>query len=182
MNKLFQTFGLLAVIALFATACIPPVVDVAQAAPAESTYQAMLGKSVSDKTVADFIASNSCSQSGSFQICQTAGLALWTDEDQVVETAYLYMNESAGFASYKGALPLGLARNDTMSDVEQKLGQPKVEHAPQAGWAPGLPDEGGSPDRTHYWAVYKRFGMTVIYNSPSPDDRNATIHAVLVRR
>jgi len=182
MNKFFKTLSSLAAIAFLAAACVPPVVDVARAAPAEIGYQATLGKSLSDKNVADFIASNNCTQSGSFQLCQPAGVALWTNADQIVETAYLYVREAEGFASYKGKLPVGLARNDTMADVEQQLGQPNVEHAPQAGWQPGLPDEGGSPDHIHYWAIYRRFGLTVIYNSPSASDKNATIHAILVDR
>jgi hypothetical protein len=180
MNKIFKTLSLLAMFAFFATACVPQTVDVVQAAPADVGYQATLGKVVSDKTVADFIASNSCSRSGSFQICQSAGVVLWTDADQIVKTAYLYVTESDGFAAYMGELPAGLMSKDTMANVEEKLGQPKDVHALQAGWQPGLPDEGGSPDHFHYWAVYKRFGLTVIYNSPSAGDKNATIHAILV--
>lgn len=79
-------------------------------------------------------------------------------------------------------LPYGLTMQDTMASVEQKFGQPKVEFAPQAGWALGLPDEGSSPDHIHYWAVYKRFGMTIVYNSPSASDKSATISAVLMNR
>jgi hypothetical protein len=60
------------------------------------------------------------------------------------------------------------------------LGQPKEVHALQAGWKPGLPDEGGSPDHFHYWAIYKRFGLIVVYNSPSANDKSATIHTILV--
>ena len=79
-------------------------------------------------------------------------------------------------------LPYGLTAQDTMASVEQKLGQPRVIYAPQAGWEPGLPDEGGSPDHAHYWAIYKRFGLTIVYNSPSPNNKGATIHAILVNR
>ncbi len=182
MNKLFKTLSLLAAIAFFATACIPPAIDVARAAPATVDYQAVLGQSVSDRDVADFIASNGCTQSGSFQLCRPAGLALWMDTDQVVKTAYLYLGNSDGFTAYNGALPLGLVRDDTMASVEQKLGQPKEAHAPQNGWEPGLPDEGRSPDYIHYWAIYKRFGLTVIYNSPAANDKNATIHAILISK
>jgi hypothetical protein len=182
MNKLFKTLSLLAVLALFAAACIPPVVDVARAAPAEASCQTLLGKSVSEKSVADFITGNRCTQSGAFQLCRPAGLALWTDEHTIVKAAYLYLDSSEGFAPYTGALPLGLIQNYTRADVEYKLGQPREPHAPQAGWEPGLPDEGGSPDRMHYWAVYKRFGLTVIYDSPSPNDKNANIHAIVVNR
>lgn len=76
------------------------------------------------------------------------------------------------------ALPYGLTMEDTRAIVEQKLGQPRVSHAPQAGWEPGLPDEGGTPDRMHYWAIYRRFGIVIVYNSPSPRDLGATIYDV----
>jgi hypothetical protein len=79
-------------------------------------------------------------------------------------------------------LPYGLTTQDTMLTVEQKLGQPREIHAPQAGWEPGLPDSGGSPDHVHYWAIYKRFGLTVVYNSPSPTDKSATIYAIYLRK
>ena len=76
------------------------------------------------------------------------------------------------------ALAYGLSTQDTMASVEQKLGQPRVTYAPQAGWEPGLPDEGSSPDHIHYWAVYKRFGLTVVYNTPSASDKSATVYAI----
>ena len=76
------------------------------------------------------------------------------------------------------ALPYGLSLQDTMRSVEHKLGYPRVDHALQAGRELGLPDEGGSPDHIHYWAVYRRFGFTVIYDSPSPNDKNAVIIAI----
>jgi len=69
---------------------------------------------------------------------------------------------TAAFGVYKGKLPLGLAASDTMASVEQKLGHFKEVHAPQAGWVPGYPDEGGSPDHFHYWAIYRRFGITIV--------------------
>lgn len=77
-------------------------------------------------------------------------------------------------------LPYGITMQDTMASVEQRLGQPKIPNVPQAGWEPGLPDGGGSPDYLHYYAVYKRFGLTVVYNSPSPDDKGATIQAIYI--
>ena len=76
------------------------------------------------------------------------------------------------------ALPYGLSMQDTMRSVEQKLGQPRVTYAPQAGWEPGLPDGGGSPDHMHYWAIYRRFGLVIVYNSASPADKGATIQAI----
>ena len=88
---------------------------------------------------------------------------------------------SAGGASADSPnLPYGLSLQDTMASVEQKLGQPRVMFAPQAGWQPGLPDAGGSPDHTTYWAVYKRFGVTIVYNTPSISDKHATILDILI--
>ncbi len=77
-------------------------------------------------------------------------------------------------------LPYGLTMQDTMASVEHKLGQPRVTHALQAGWEPGLPDQGGSPDYIHYWAIYKRFGVTIIYNTPLASDKSATIYDVIL--
>lgn len=191
MNKSFPLFSILAAIALFVTAYGALVVQAqsaVQVQPAEkavskaANYEAVLGKSLNDQDVADFIASNHCSGAGAFQLCKNIGMAFWLDADQTVKSVYLYPASTNGFSAYKGALPLGLAANDTMAAIEQKFGQPKVDHAPQAGWEPGLPDEGRSPDYIHYWAIYKRFGVTVIYNSPSPTDKNATIYTILVNK
>jgi len=180
MNKLFKTLSILAAIALFAIACSP---QAAVAAPAEVTYQAVLGKDISDDNVASFIASNECSSAASqFQLCQEAGVALWIDPNQKVNTVYLYTDASNGFAAYQGELPFNIDANDSMADVEQKLGQPRVDHAPQAGWEPGLPDVGASPDHLTYWATYERFGVTIVYNSPFANDKNATIHSILVTK
>jgi hypothetical protein len=184
MNKRFEILSILAALALFATACGAQVVQAqsVQAAPKAAAYEAVLGKSLTDKDVADFIFSNNCSSTGQFQTCNDAGLALWIGQGQKIETAYLYPNKVSDFAAYKGQLPLGLSSIDTMASVEDKFGQPKVEHAPQAGWEPGLPDQSGTPDHIHYWAMYKRFGVTIIYNSPSATDKGATIYAILVNR
>ena len=138
MNKRFQTLTLsvLAALALFATACGTQIVraepaEAGQAIPKAATYEAMLGKSVNNQTVADFIAGN-CTQSGLLQVCPSAGLALGTDTEKIVRFATLYLNNAEGFATYKGELPLGLAASDTMADVEYKFGHPKVFYAPQA--------------------------------------------------
>ena len=85
-----------------------------------------------------------------------------------------------GVQAAPAKLPYSLTMQDTMATVEQKLGQPAVTFAPQAGWELGLPDEGGSPDHIHYWAIYKRFGVTVIYNTPSLLDKSATIYEINV--
>ena len=185
MNKRSQILIALAAIALFVTTFSALAVQAQssqQAIPEAATYEAVLGKSLADTDVADFIASNRCASKDRFQLCNAAGMALLIGEGQKVETVYLYPSTSADFAAYKGTLPLGLSANDTMADVEDWFGQPKVEYAPQAGWEPGLPDEGGTPDHTHYWAMYKRFGVTIVYNTPSATDQGATIYAILVSK
>ncbi len=191
MNKLFKTLSILAAIALFITACGAqavqaqsgePAAPAVPGAPKDATYETVLGKSVTSNDVADFIASNNCTPAGEFQLCPSAGLALWADADQTIRTAYLSISNSDTFAPYRGELPLGLAADDTMATVEQKFGHPRDIHMLPGPWEPGLPDEGSTPDHFHYWANYKRFGLTVIYNSPSADDKEATIYAILVSK
>ena len=185
MNKRFQILITFAAIALFVTTFSALVVQAQsseRAVPQAATYEDVLGKSLADTDVAEFIASNRCASTDRFQLCSAAGMALLIGEGQKVETVYLYPGTSTDFAAYKGTLPLGLSANDTMASVEDKFGQPKVQHAPQAGWQPGLPDESGTPDHTHTWAMYKRFGVTIVYNTPSATDKGATIYAILVSK
>ena len=185
MNKSFPILSILVAVVLFATAFGALVV---QAQPAErvvakpAAYETVLGKSLNDRNVADFLASNRCASAGSFQLCKEVGMSLWLDADQTVKSVYLYPSSADGFNAYKGALPFGLVARDTRASIEQKFGQPKVEHAPQAGWTPGLPDQAGSPDYIHFWAIYKRFGVTIIYNSPSASDQNASVYAILINK
>ena len=183
MNKSFPILSILAVIVLFATAYGALVVQAQsanKAAPKAAAYEAVLGKSLNDQDVIDFIASNRCSSTGQFHMCNAAGMALLTGRGQKVETVYLYPNKIDDFEAYKGTLPLGLSANDTLASVEDKFGQPKVDQAPQAGWVPGLPDASGTPDHLQYWATYKRLGVTIVYNSPSATDKGATIYAILI--
>jgi hypothetical protein len=44
----------------------------------------------------------------------------------------------------------------------------------------GMANEEGLFDRTHCWATYYAAGMTIIYNSPSADDKGTTMHAIIV--
>jgi hypothetical protein len=57
----------------------------------------------------------------------------------------------------------------------------KLDDALQPTSLAGLPDEGSSPDRMHYWAVYKRLNITIVYNSPLADE-DAYIYAILVTK
>ena len=175
MNTNFKTPTLLVVLVLFLTACSSSSVQVETAKVDTMTataYQAVLGKSLNHKDVADFIASNNCVSAIQFQVCKEAGVAFWLDTDQIVKTVYLYLNNVDGFEAYKGELPFGLKFYDIMESVEYKLGKQGVGNA-------GLPDEAATPDNLHYWAMYKQVGVTIIYNAPFPDEE-ATIYAVLV--
>jgi hypothetical protein len=110
------------------------------------------------------------------------GIALWIGADQAIETVFLYLNNSDGFAPYKGELPFGLKFYDTLGAVEYKLGKIEMEdNSLHPALNAGLPDEGGSPDHMHHWAVYSRLGMTIVYNSPFVDE-DATIYAILVKK
>ncbi len=184
MNKLFKTLSILAAIAFLSTACGARAVRAQtenKAALKEASYAPMLGKPLASQEVADFLAANNCAPAASFQLCKSVGMAFWMDNQQVIKTAYLYLNPTGGFKPYQGSLPYGLTRFDTMVSVQQKFGQPVEVHAPQAGWEPGLPDEAGSPDHLHYWAIYRRFGVTIVYDSPGADE-DALLYAILVSK
>jgi hypothetical protein len=183
MKNLFSIFSVLVVLTLFSAACNGQVVRARraeQAAPNADRYQAMLGQRVHAKDVVAFLAGHNCAPSGEFQLCQSSGLAFWTDADQIVQMVYLYVNNSVDFAPYKGELPFGLTANDTMANVEQKMGKPNIQHAPRPVWTPNLPGDGGAPKYTLYRASYERFGMTIVYNAESASDTSASIYAILV--
>ena len=175
MDKFFKILNVLALMTLFMTACVSQSVQ-AEPAKADTTvtanYQAVLGKSLHDKGVAEFIVRNNCVRATQFQVCKEAGIAFWLDTDQIVNTVHLYLNHVDGFAAYKGELPFGLKFYDIMEGVEYKLRKQGVGNA-------GLPEEAATPDHLYYWAMYKQVGVTIIYNAPFPDEE-ATIHAILV--
>jgi hypothetical protein len=142
--------------------------------PRAAVYESVLDKSLTDEVVADFISSNNCSSANQFLLCHSAGMALWTDANQVVESVYLYLNDAKEFEPYKGELPFGLKFYDTMAAVEYKLNRQGIGTA-------GLPNTGETPDRMHYRATYHEAGLTIIYNYPFPDE-GATINSVLITR
>ena len=175
MNKFFKTLSITASMVLFITAC--GVLDQPEErVPQAATYQTVLGKPLSDKAVTDFIAVNNCSPAAEFQLCKDAGVAFWTDANQIVKMVYLYSAYAEGFRRYRGALPFGLTFYDPMWRVEEKLMDPESDDPLQQL---GLPEEGSAPDHFHYQAAYKRFGMTVIYNVPFAD-QDAYIYAIVV--
>ena len=182
MNKRFQALSILTMIILLLTACSRWTVQTQeprQTAPKTITYRALLGKSVSDKVVADFIVSNNCASMGHSRVCREVGMALWTDADQIIETVDMYSGNGDGFRRYRGELPFELTFYDPMWLVEEKLSDLNADDTIQAVSRNGAPDEGSSPDHIHYWAVYKQLGLTVIYDSGAADP-DAYIYAVLI--
>lgn len=143
-------------------------------------YKLLLGKSLTDKVVADFIASNPCTVTMPYIFCKEAGMDLLTDTNQIVVTVFLYLNKASGFVpnegdytAYKGELPFGLKFYDTLEAVVHKLKQQEVGND-------GLPDSGTIPDRMRYVATYNEAGITIIYNS-GPDE-DPMIHAIVVSK
>lgn len=177
MNKLFKTFSILAAIALLSVGCSVYVVQAQpgdQVASRPAPYEALLGRSLADQDVADFIASNRCSSADQFQFCKEIGMASGINSNQIVETVFLYLEDTDGFKAYQGELPYGLKANDSRETVEAKLKEQRV--------GTGRPNEEGLFDHTHCWATYYSAGLTIIYNSPSADDKGATMHAILVEK
>ena len=178
MNTPMKTFSILAVLTFLMVSC---QLQAAQVQPKEpmaqkvAPYKAVLGKSLTDQEVVSFVVSNNCSSAAQFQLCEDIGVALLIASNQIVKTVYLYLNNSEGFDPYKGELPFGLKFYDTMGAVEYKLKRQGVGNA-------GLPDSGDTPDHLHYWANYRQAGLTLIYNSPSAGDEDATIYAVVVNQ
>ena len=174
MNGL-KIFRIWAVISLLINGCasLPAAAGKETSALKNATmYETVLGKSLTDRAVADFVISNNCASANQFLLCKTEGIALWIDSNQVVESVYLYLNNNAGFEPYQGELPFGLKFYDTMEAVEYKLNRQGIGKA-------GLPDVGMALDHMHYEATYHQAGMTVIYNFPFPDE-GATIRAVVL--
>ena len=173
MTKLYKSALILNLIILFITACSLQAGQGEQIPPKTAIYKEVLGKSLNDKVVADFIATNHCTSAAQFKLCNQVGMALVIGPDQTVETIYLCLNDVRDFAPYKGELPFGLKFYDTMGAVEYRLKKQGVGNV-------GLPDSGSTPDHVHYWANYQQVGMTIIYNTPSAEDEDGTIYEILV--
>ena len=175
MNALIKLFGMLAITSLLVSGCAAQPAQAGQgdrAVPKTAIYESILGKPLSDKAVAEFLASNECSSADQFLLCNDAGMALWVDSNRVVEIVYLYLNKADGFEPYRGVLPLGLKFYDSLAAVEYKLKRQGVGNA-------GLPETAAVPDRMHYRAIYHEAGLTILYNSPFPDE-DASIYAILL--
>lgn len=177
MNNLTKLFALCAAISLLIAGCSGQRVNLNTGEPAKTKialYESLLGKSLADDDVAKFIVNNHCSSTVQAQLCEKIGMALWIDSNQTVETVYLYLNNGNDFEPYTGELPYGLKFYDTMGAVEYRLKRQGIGNA-------GLPNAAGTPDHVHYLADYRQVDMTILYNSPVPDE-DATIYAIVVRR
>ena len=173
MNPLIKISGIFAAVSLFLSSCgaLSVPTEEGERALQNAAYESMLGKPLTDEVVSDFVTSNNCSSANQFLLCKTAGMALWTDSNQI-ESVYLYLNNAAGFTPYNGELPFGLKFYDTMEAVEYKLNRQGIGNH-------GLPDTGAIPDRMHYRATYRQAGMIIIYNYPAPDE-GATINTIVI--
>ena len=178
MGKIYRCIRLI-VLALAVTACSSRASQASFSTQEVSPQGVILGKSLHDRAVADWMTANHCTSVAPFQVCKDAGIAVWLDAEQTVKKIYLYLNNESGFNPYKGALPLGLKFYDSMGAVEQKLRKLDIGGGSHIARNDGRPDEGASPDHMHYWAVYKRYGITIIYNSPFTDE-DATIYAIVM--
>jgi hypothetical protein len=180
MKTFYAALRLFAAIPLLITGCktqILPAQTEERSAQKSASYEAILGKPISDHAVIDFIVHNNCSTADQFQLCKEAGMALWVDTNQIVTMVYLYAGGADGFKRYRGDLPFGLSFYDPMWRVQEKIRNSNAGN--NSSQQTGLPDEASSPDHLHYWAIYRGLGMTIIYNSPSADE-DAYIYAILV--
>jgi hypothetical protein len=179
MKTFYKALRLLAAFAPFIIACGTQAISLQpgeQSAQKSAPYEFVLGKSMTDKVVTDFIVNNHCSPADQFQLCKEIGMALWADSDQIVRIIYLYAGYADGFKRYQGTLPFGLSFYDPMWRVQEKLSSVDEDDGTHQT---GLPDEGSTLDHIHYWANYERFGITIIYNVPFAD-QDAYIYAILV--
>lgn len=182
MHQLFKILGLI-IFTFVTNSCSTSLF---QTEPSEQTavkiplYGLVLGKSMNDKVVADFIASNHCSATLPYVFCKEAGMDLLVDSNQIVVRVFLYLNKAPGlvpneadYTPYKGELPFGLKFYDTLEAVEHKLKQQGVGNE-------GLPDSGTIPDHMRYVATYNAAGITIIYTSDRDED--PMIHAIVVNK
>ena len=89
MKRFCRTLMILAVLSLWITACeikAVPAQTEGQPEQKSASYEVVLGKTMTDKAVIDFIVDNNCYPADPFQLCKEIGMAWWTGPDQVVRT------------------------------------------------------------------------------------------------
>jgi hypothetical protein len=181
LNTWFRISNILALLSLCISGCAIQTVEAQPASVATAIplgYQIILGKSVHDQAVVNFLADNHCSTSVQFELCKEVGMSFWIDSNQQIGTAYLYSGNADGFQRYRGKMPYGITFYDPMWLVQEKLSALDKDNQSQKT---GLPDEADSPDHIHYWAAYKQLGLVLIYDTGIADP-DAYIYAVLVSR
>jgi len=176
MNKFFKFLSVLAVITLFTTAYKAQTTRAAMTVD----HRVILEYSLNDTSVARFVVNHNCAASGNFLICPETGVVLHMNQPNLIGQVYLYVNGDPPIESFTGKLPYEITSTDTMADVQRKLGHPKIPQMPAFGWEPGLPDTGGTPDHIHYWATYKTYRLTVVYNTPAGNDLGAGIYMIII--
>ncbi len=84
MVKLYNLLFSVSMLMWLVSACSAQIVQAQPEKPptVQSTYESVLGKLQSDQEVQDFIVKHHCSASGSFELCQEFGIALWVDAQQ----------------------------------------------------------------------------------------------------
>ena len=182
-NRFFNLFtGVVVVVAVLSLTAMQGILvkaEIEKPASVTPAYEGLVGKSLLDRDVAQFVAVNSCAAAYEYRLCEAMGIALEMDGDQMVQAVVLFPGHTNGFAAFHGDLPHGLHWNDSLVSVQEKLGV-----APDAVFLneAGLPNESGTPDSIRLWAVYNDLGLTIVYNTQSADHDNATIHAILVTK
>lgn len=172
MYKLYRYLCSLAVITIFISSCTTQFDQTDRPIPEPAHYNDLLGKSLNDDEILSLIDTYHCTPETGLQICKGAGMALWLGPKQIVNRIVLYLYNDDGYVPYTGELPFGLKFYDTLEAVEFKLERQGLD-------SDGLPDETGTPDHTHYWAIYSQLDMIIIYNSYFADEA-ATIYAIVV--
>lgn len=178
MGTFYRYLYVLVTIPLMVSACSSRDMDTQPSAGESLHYEKFLGKSINDVTILDWMTTNDCTSAAEFELCRDAGMAFWLDSEQIVKTIYLYLNNEAGFAPYKGPLPMGLKFYDTLGAVQYKIRSLEADGHISSGVMDDM-YKGSSPDHMHYWVNYDPYNLTVIYNSPFPDE-DATIYAILL--
>ncbi len=172
MGQFYRYLCVLAMLSLFLTSCTAQSTQIKQVKPGVVKYQDLLDKTFSNNDIKNWTAKNNCVFAEQLLSCQNLGIALWLNSEHVVKTVYFYVHNTDGFSAYKGELPFGLKYYDNRQAVEYKLNHQGIGNG-------GLPDEDSFPIQLHYWALYKKDGLTVIYNSPFADN-DADIYAIVL--
>ena len=98
MDQLFKILGLM-VFTFVTASCSPGFLRMEptdQAAAKVPVYKVLLGKSSTDKVVAEFIDGNHCSVTKPYVFCREVGMDLLVDSNQIVVSVFLYLNKASG--------------------------------------------------------------------------------------